>query len=329
MASMPEDLRTRLEDALEGVPVRELTRSVDRLSHRYREGTAAAEPILNSDIDVTAYAGYRMPATYAAIHTALRYAADVAPEFAPATQVDVGGGTGAAVWAAAEIWPSLEKITVLEQVPRAIALGERLAGGARLAAVRETTWRRAAIDTSTALPSADLVTMSYVLGELSPAAREDVVRWLAADAGVVALVEPGTPAGYERVVAARDVLLGLGLTVLAPCPHDGECPIRRGQDWCHFSARLSRSGLHRRIKAATLGFEDEKFAYVIASTQRSRKAENRVLRHPQQRKGLVSLRLCAGEEGMVYVVVSKRQNTLYRAARDVTWGDPWPPLAAE
>jgi ribosomal protein RSM22 (predicted rRNA methylase) len=170
--------------------------------------------------------------------------------------------------------------------------------------------------------------MSYVLGELSLADREDVVRWLAADAGVVALVEPGTPAGYERIVAARDVLLGLGLTVIAPCPHDRDCPLR-GRDWCHFSARLPRSGLHRRIKAATLGFEDEKFSYVIASTQRSRKAENRVLRHPRQRKGMVSLQLCTGEDGSADVVVSKRQNTLYRAARDVAWGDPWPPLASE
>ncbi|MEU6999665.1 small ribosomal subunit Rsm22 family protein [Nonomuraea sp. NPDC046570] len=95
-----------------------------------------------------------------------------------------------------------------------------------------------------------------MLGEMPSAAQEAVVRWSAERAATVVVVEPGTPEGYARVLAARDRLIGLGLRIAAPCPHAGPCPVTAG-DWCHFSARLPRTGLHRRLKAAELGFEDD------------------------------------------------------------------------
>ncbi|MFG1703071.1 small ribosomal subunit Rsm22 family protein [Nonomuraea sp. M3C6] len=51
---------------------------------------------------------------------------------------------------------------------------------------------------------------------------------------------------------------------------------------------------------------------------------SRILRHPHQRKGLVSLRLCTAENGVRDVIVSKRQGELYRLARDAEWGDGRP-----
>src|SRR5438552_16547064 len=86
-----------------------------------------------------------MPATYAAVHAVLAEAASRAPGFEPRTQIDVGGGTGAAVWAAAAVWPSLAKCTVLEQVVGAIGLGKRLAAGAGHAAVRDAEWGRGGV----------------------------------------------------------------------------------------------------------------------------------------------------------------------------------------
>ena len=172
-------------------------------------------------------------------------------------------------------------------------------------------------------PEADLVTLSYVLGELPDATRDDVVRWLAAKAGAVALIEPGTPAGYERIRAARARLIELGLHVVAPCPHDGGCPIEPGADWCHFATRLPRSGLHRRLKAATLGFEDEKFAYVVASREAPQRPDARIIRHPKKHKGWVALDLCTTDGLKPGVAVSKKQGPRYRAARDAEWGDGW------
>ncbi|MBX6385201.1 MAG: rRNA methyltransferase [Microbispora sp.] len=318
------DLEDALDASLVRFPAAELTRSVRTLIKRYREGFDPSAPVLSSEVAVAAYAGYRMPATHSAVRAALRQVALLAPGFAPATQVDVGGGTGSAVWAASEVWPTLRTVTVLEQSPSAIAFGRRLAGRAPAAAVREARWQQAVVDRGVPVPAADLVTMSYVLGELPPAVQEDLVGAAARQAGMLVIVEPGTPAGYARIAAARRLLTGLGLHLVAPCPHDGECPIIPDRDWCHFAVRLNRTALHRRIKDGTLSFEDEKFSYIAASARPWPRARNRILRHPLKRKGLVTLRLCTAEDGLADHTVSKRQGETYREARDVVWGDAWP-----
>ncbi|MEC3981791.1 small ribosomal subunit Rsm22 family protein [Amycolatopsis sp. H20-H5] len=323
--ALPDDLSSALDLELRRFPQHQLTQSVEKLTNRYRQGVAAKAPILTSDLDVAAYAAYRMPATYAAVHAVLAEVAARVPGFAPGTHVDVGGGTGAAVWAATGLWPSLKACTVVEQAANAIGLGKRLAVSATTPAVRAADWRRGLIDPSSAAPEADLVTLSYVLGELPENVRAEAVGWLAEKAGMVVLIEPGTPAGYERIVAARDQLIELGLSVVAPCPHDGTCPIPRGKDWCHFAARLPRTNLHRLIKAGALGFEDEKFSYVVASRTPAQRPAGRVVRHPGKRKGMVQFRLCTDENVLADVVVTKKHGDLYRAARDTEWGGPWPP----
>ena len=89
----------------------------------------------------------------------------------------------------------------------------------------------------------------------------------------------------------RRHLIGLGATILAPCPHDLECPMRN--DWCHFAVRLPRSAAHRAAKGAKRGFEDEKFSYVVAvrAADPDRGAP-RILRHPLVRPGHVRFQLC-------------------------------------
>ncbi|GLZ13447.1 rRNA methyltransferase [Actinomadura sp. NBRC 104425] len=327
MAELPGDLTAALDEALRGADSAALSRSVRKLIHRYRDGfDPARRMVLGSAADVAAYAAYRMPATYAAVVAALERSAELMPGFSPRTHVDVGAGTGAAVWAAAEVWPSLEETTALEQAPEAISFGRRLAERADSPAVRDARWRRTVIAGPVRKPDADLVTMAYVLGELPPQVRADAVRSLAAGSELVVLVEPGTPAGYERIVEARGLLVELGLSVVAPCPHDRACPIPRGEDWCHFAERLNRTALHRRIKVGTLGFEDEKFCYVAAARGGRSRAAGRVVRRPVQRKGLVSLRLCTDADGMMDATVTKRHGEVYRAARKAEWGDAWPPV---
>ena len=36
--------------------------------------------------------------------------------------------------------------------------------------------------------------------------------------------------------------------VVAPCPHDGKCPMEGTKSWCHFAQRFQRSDLQRRHK---------------------------------------------------------------------------------
>jgi ribosomal protein RSM22 (predicted rRNA methylase) len=327
MADLPENLRTSLTAALDAVPPARLSTSVRRLIDEYRSGRPAAAPILTSETDVAAYAAYRMPATFAAVRAALRQLAGVVPEFRPRVHLDVGGGTGAAAWAAVEAFPDLATVTVLDQVAEALAWGRRLAARAGHPALRGSDWRQWRFERGAELPEADLVTISYLLGELPPEAREDLMEQAMASGGLVLVVEPGTPAGYERVLAARSSLLARGFAVLAPCPHGRTCPLADVDDWCHFAARVNRSALHRRLKEGQLGYEDEKFSYVAAvvSAGEPRLIGSRVLRHPKFRKGVVSLDLCRAGDGARRELVTKRQGEVYRLARDTEWGDAWPP----
>src|SRR5258708_36571094 len=75
------------------------------------------------------------------------------------------------------------------------------------------------------------------------------------------IVEPGTPAGYARIIALRQQLIASGAHVAAPCPHDGNCPLT-APDWGHFTQRLPPSRAHKQLKSADLPYEDEKFSYV-------------------------------------------------------------------
>ncbi len=319
MAELPERLRSGIAQELAGVPADRLRAAVGRLTSAYRSGDTPTAPILAGAVEVAAYAAYRMPATYAAVRAAL---AALPAGYAPTTLLDVGGGTGAAAWAAVDAYPSLAGVTVLDQVGAALRQGAALASGHPV--LGGAVWRQAALVPAPELPAADLVTVSYVLGELAGPARTALVDAVAGAGATLVIVEPGTPAGYARVIEARDRLRERGLAILAPCPHRDGCPLVAG-DWCHFGARVNRSALHRRVKDADLGYEDEKFAYVAAGAAGTAPAGfARVLRRPAQRKGLVSLRLCRPDGTTGDRLVSKRDGDLYRLARDTAWGDAFP-----
>ncbi|WP_328496697.1 small ribosomal subunit Rsm22 family protein [Streptomyces sp. NBC_00414] len=322
-ASPAETLRAALAGLLDGLPPKVAAQAVDRLIANYRGTTPTDAPILRDRADVAAYAAYRMPATFEAVRAALDAFADVVPRWVPGSHVDVGGGTGAATWAVNATWPEERPVTVLDWAEPALTLGRELVAGNPL--LRSAEWRRARIGAELALPDADLVTVSYVLGELTEAGRGAVVDAAAGAAQAVVIIEPGTPDGYARVIAARDRLIGAGFHVAAPCPHSAACPIVPGEDWCHFSARVSRSSLHRQVKGGSLAYEDEKFSYVAATRGAVAPVASRVVRRPQIRKGQVLLDLCEVEEGLRRATVTKRHGLLYKEARDAAWGDVWPP----
>ncbi|MER6682145.1 small ribosomal subunit Rsm22 family protein [Streptomyces olivaceoviridis] len=320
---MNDPLRTALAELLDGLPPTEVTAAVDRLIANYRGDTPTHAPILRDRADVAAYAAYRMPATFEAVHRALEAFAATVPDWTPGSHVDVGGGTGAATWAVTATWPGERGVTVLDWAEPALALGREIA--AANPALKDARWQRARIGADLTLDTTDLVTVSYVLNELAETDRAALVDAAAGAARTVVIVEAGTPAGYARVIEARDRLIRAGFRIAAPCPHSAACPIAPGTDWCHFSARVGRSSLHRQVKGGSLAYEDEKFSYVAATRLPAQPAPARVVRRPQLRKGQVLLDLCEREERLRRTTVTKRHGDLYKAARDADWGDAWPP----
>jgi ribosomal protein RSM22 (predicted rRNA methylase) len=312
---MPEPLREALAREVEGVPFPELAETVRRLRDAYRSELVHQTPRLDSPVEALAYAAYRMPGTYAAVRAALGRTTATIPALQPQRALDVGGGTGAGAWALAETWPELETVMIQDRSVAVAALGERMAASRSGSATFR--WQ-----TGPSSDRVDVAMASYLLGELAPPERARLLEHIFGRADTVVVVEPGTTAGYRRILAARAQMIGAGLSIAAPCPHEHECPLA-GHDWCHFAARFSRSSTLRRLKGAEHGHDDEKFSYVVGTRLVVTPADARIIRHPRKRGGLVILQLCDGDGTAHPVTVSKRQGDRYRRARDGRWGDPW------
>ena len=314
-------MRAGLDRALEGVPRKGLAERAARTSEAYRAGRPSSGVIREAE-DALAYALTRLPATYAACVQVLAEAARMAPGFAPKTLLDAGAGTGAASWAASEVWPGLTGITWLDASPPFLALAAQLAADGS-AALKSAEARRADLTAPGPWPAADLVAVSYALAEITRDRQDSVIGelWSSCE-GLLAIAEPGTPAGYARILAARRALLDLGATILAPCPHETACPLL-GDDWCHFSVRLPRSRDHRQAKGAEVPFEDERFSYLVAARPAIVTASRRprILAPPRTSKAGIALKLCCLDGEVEQRVVGKRDKAGYAVARRLGWGD--------
>jgi ribosomal protein RSM22 (predicted rRNA methylase) len=317
---LPLDLRLAIDQELSEISPKELSEISGELSRRYREGrNSKKEGYLKSGKDVTAYAAFRLPATYAAVASALKQVSDISADLAPKSLLDVGAGPGTAMWAATSIWQDIEKITLLERESSMIELGRRLAAVSTKAAIREAEWIKTDITSGAADSSFDLVIASYSLGELRREDLTEVIRKLWALTGrLLVIIEPGTPAGFSCVKAVRETVIKKGGKTLAPCPHNEVCPIP-AEDWCHFSQRVPRSRLHRIVKGGELSYEDEKFSYVALRHEVNTGAGSRIIRHPQIRKGHIQLQLCT-TEGIKAITVARSEKEAYKRAKDLYWG---------
>lgn len=325
---LPGGLQGAAEQAAQGVGLAELGRAAEVLSGRYRQEVQDGAWHVSGDLAARAYVVTRLPATFAAVSAAMQEVVARRPDFAPATLLDVGSGPGTALWAAAETWPTLRQAALLEGSPHMREWGQRLGRGLAL----RQEWHAADVRMGllkTGLPGTgtfELVTLAYVLNELTVPQRQQLISELwACTAGTLLIVEPGTTAGWQRILEARSQLLTAGAALLAPCPHAEACPVAL-PDWCHFSQRVARSSLHRRGKGAELGYEDEKFIYLAASrlpdeSENGEAVLGRVLTPPATRSGLVQLKLCTAGGTLEHRTYSKRDGAAYRQARKLEWGD--------
>lgn len=325
MSEAGEQLAGALAALAGPIPERRLAELVAGLQQRYRSESDGGGAARMTPEEAVAYCAYRMPATYAAARAALSHLKASSEGYEPRSLLDLGGGSGAASMAAMATWPSLTEVTVLDRDEEMLRAGRDIWDKSPALLPATTSWRRADLAAPDDVPSADLVIVSYVLGEITTDEGDALVRAAAAAGRAVVVIEPGTPAGSGRVMRARRSLTGAGLHLGAPCPHDSACPMEEGGDWCHFSVRVGRSALHRRLKAGSLSYEDEKYSFVAGSRHPVRPAPARIVRHPIFRKGVVGLRLCCGPPGLETRMVPRSAGVPYRAARGAAWGDPWPP----
>ena len=321
---LPAHLAAAIEDLVATHEFNQLRAAAERISESYRDGGRVARlhakeagPLLGNDVERAAYLAVRFPATYAAVSAVLEELKARAPEFAPQTLLDLGAGPGTASLAADQAFPALKDIMLVEQDKALVELGRELA---MMPAHRD--WYPGDMR-SAPLPQRDLAIAAYSLGELSASDAASVVERAWKAAKVLCVIEPGTPRGYANVMRARDQLIAAAGHLVAPCPHERPCPMDSTKDWCHFAARVERTSLHRRIKSGELGWEDEKFSYVIfCHDPEVARAAGRIVRHPQIGKGHIKLEIC-GREGLGPETISRKQGEVYKRARRAKWGDGW------
>lgn len=274
-----DDARTAVEDFL--------SKSTATHAHFHRELLAPMKPPIQYEYDekaVAAYVAARMPAVYGAVHRVLSEVATRLPDFTPTRVLDYGSGPGTVLWAMRELWPKkLEQVNLVEpSTAMATACRTLLQEVDNLPLIKvHPSLNLFSRGLRKEARPHDLVVASYALGELlTPSERITVVRQLwNLTAEVLVLIEPGTPLGSRTVREMRAHILQMekkrlrregegGAFVVTPCPHDGQCPMDKTSNWCHFVQRLERTNSQRVSKRHSKptplrAYEDEKFSFVV------------------------------------------------------------------
>jgi ribosomal protein RSM22 (predicted rRNA methylase) len=319
---LPEELRHAIQPEVEKIDRSRLAQASAQLTQQYQAADFASRPI-RSEAHRAAYLLVRLPATYAANVRVFSEIQRLAPEAAISSLLDLGAGPGTALYAAAHVFASLRQATMIEEDATLLEQGKRIGSQSEYEAVRSTRWIRHDLRVALPLEPHDLVVISYTLGELSQADAEKTIKqaW-ACTQELLVVLEPGTRRGFGLVHAARSWLIASGAHLLAPCPHAAECPMATAGDWCHFSQRVERTSEHRHLKGGVLGYEDEKFSYIIAARKNFGAAKERIVRHPRKHSGHVQLLLCT-PRGLENRTVTRSQKESYRNARKAEWGNAW------
>lgn len=318
---LPASVRQAIDAGLAHVPLEALSAAAQALSDRYRSEVRDGRLHVSDDMAACAYLAARLPATYAAISAVFEAVAEMRPDFAPQSLLDIGAGPGTALLAATQVWPVSDAL-LIERSGAIRSWGEQLAP---LSHAERIVWKNADLARdSLQRGTHDLVVIAYVLNELEPAATDRLIAqgWAASN-DMMVIVEPGTPAGWRRILKTREQLLAAGAHALAPCPHAQACPLI-APDWCHFSRKVARTRLHRLIKGADVPWEDEKFIYFAASRRPVPAVAGRIVASPKRGGGRVGLKLCHSDGTAGEQLFTRRQADAFKIARRLDWGDALP-----
>ncbi len=110
--NLPEKITQSIEAILAQPENSQWLKRAEILHTRYTEGKRhPQESFLKDSVDIAAYLGLRVPATFAQIAGALSQLKEAYPDFKVESVLDLGSGPGTAVWATKQVFPELQTAT--------------------------------------------------------------------------------------------------------------------------------------------------------------------------------------------------------------------------
>ncbi|TCD70126.1 37S ribosomal protein S22 [Steccherinum ochraceum] len=217
--------------------------------------------------------------------------------------LDWGAGTGSALWASLHSFQephisseqdfgedeirtansSVASYIGIDKRDGLVSIGKKLTADVDLGSTT-VSWNKTFHSAEKPVRSAgEIVAISaFTMSALpTPLKRKAMVKEMwESGAETIILIDHGTNAGFSNIAEAREFLLKqgrkdtdnsdvsteAGCHVIAPCPHDGACPIYFSGSTkvnCSFSQRLQRPEFLRRTKHSGVGHEDVGYSYVV------------------------------------------------------------------
>lgn len=337
--NLPPKIENIIIKILSGVDTNKWVDSAIQLSSKYRLNRNIQDSyddvFLEKANDVLGYLALRTPATYAQLYGAMYHITEVIPSWKPISILDIGSGPGTAVWAASNIWPSINNITCLEKNSNFSKIGKKILQSSLPKSVN-LDWRT--VDLSVSKPTLntkfDLVTIGSVLNEMVGKQRNDILEFAYNHCqGLLLVVEPGTPYGFKAVKQASTLLHSHKGTLIAP--YIDNSLVLSDQEQIGFAQRIIRPEFHRRIRQIqrklnnpdgkrvlpASDWEKAKYSYVAMSTLPSEISPYaRLIAKPKKSKLYIELKILT-KNGVETQRVLRRDKSNYKFAKKLKWGD--------
>ncbi|CDO73157.1 hypothetical protein BN946_scf185007.g212 [Trametes cinnabarina] len=266
---------------------------------KYKSGREAGKHSLR---DATAFATVALPSHYSAIYSVLDHVKKrLGPEWQVQRVIDWGAATGSGLWASGHAFQgpsherhpsdmaeiqiahsSLDSYIGIDKREGLVRIGKRLIRDVEMGGL-DVSWQKSFHEDNIVdrTNGAQVLAMSaFLLSSLpSPIERKALVKEMwESGAEVMVLIDHD----FESVAEAREQFLKLGRKeledpsseqyalrgshVVAPCPHDGACPLYQpghSKLVCSFSQRLQRPEFIRKTKHSGTGHENMDYSYVV------------------------------------------------------------------
>ncbi|KAI0673595.1 mitochondrial small ribosomal subunit Rsm22-domain-containing protein [Trametes maxima] len=252
--------------------------------------------------DATAFATVALPAHYSAIYAVLDNTKQrLGPEWQIQRVIDWGAATGSALWASGHAFQlhadgltssdmmdvqisrsSLNSYVAIDKREGLVRIGKRIIRDVEMGNL-DVSWQKSfhednIVDRTHGTKV--LAVSAFLMSSLpTPVDRKTLVREMwDSGAEVMILIDHD----FEIVAEAREQFLKLGRKelddpsmshlpirgshVVAPCPHDGACPLYQpgaSKLVCSFSQRLQRPDFVRKTKHSGTGHENMDYSYVV------------------------------------------------------------------